>query len=176
MIVLMAATIAASLQAAPAPARVAPPAAADVACITAGISQDERAALLREITGEGQGGGAERAFDAATQECAQKGGWSGERVDRTAAFAVTSVFQEEGTARLVAAGIDPERVTRWFRAQGDELRLDLAMSEAAGERLAEALIKEGVSPQVLEANGAAIGLLYSSLVLRERLDRGLSLD
>ncbi|HZG45797.1 MAG TPA: hypothetical protein VEZ41_05960 [Allosphingosinicella sp.] len=149
---------------------------AGVACIVPRISSERRADIVREVGAGGEGGAGESAVEQAALACASERGWSDADSGRFGSAAVASIIEADATARLAAGGLDAKLIRSWYFAQPKDTRVDISQSDTTGEQLAEALMTQGVSPEVVEANAEGIGLLISALAVTERLERQLPLE
>lgn len=87
--------------------------------------------------------------------------------------AITIIAHEVLGRNLAAGGLDPELIGRWFERQGDALKTNLQVTQEQGEALGRDLIAAGATEASVSANSGQIGGYLGTLIMIERLRRGL---
>jgi hypothetical protein len=113
---------------------------------------------------------------AAANACREQRGWDPEETGRVGVLAFASIMGEQSRARLGRAGIDPRLVVAWFDARSPEARVDPQITDAVSDELIAHLVAAGTSRNLIDAQADNIGALAASLMMIERVGRGLPLD
>ncbi len=87
--------------------------------------------------------------------------------------AATYISRDEMARQLSRAGVDPKLVDRWFARQSEAVKTGLELTEEQGEAWGRALIAEGAPETAVHANPQPLGSYIASLIVLERLGRGL---
>ncbi len=87
--------------------------------------------------------------------------------------AMARVAQIEMGAELGRLGIDTRLVDRWFQRQGNARRTSLRITAQDGEAMGQELIAGGVPAGPLNAHPAKVGNYVGTLIIIERVRRGL---
>jgi hypothetical protein len=159
---------------------LAAPAAAspqqDSACLIGRLSAADASAITADLL-EGRSEPVIDRLAAGMEACSGEQNWAPSRRGDAAAYALGRVTRDTLHPRLVAQGIDPSALDRWFARQSLEFRTTAfaTMAQADLEAGLATLIGNEVSIDQMERGGTAIGGYLSALMIIERVERGLGM-
>lgn len=87
--------------------------------------------------------------------------------------AVSYIGRDEIGRDLSSSGVDPQIIDRWFERQSDAIKINWKVTEAQGDEFGRQWIAAGAPAAAVEANAEKIGGYFATLVILERLRRGL---
>lgn len=149
------------------------PASADAGleCARAAIGPAEREAMADALSSGGAAPFPEEV-GLRLRACGEGAGHdeSTGRAFMTVAF--TTLAGEALRGRLAAREIDPAIVDAWYAGQDETTRIEYP-DQAAGERMVIELAAAGVPLAALEAHGTLLGNYLATLIIPERIGRGL---
>lgn len=163
-------TFAAALLAAQSP----PQSLAIGSCVAERTSAADRQSAIATIQ---QGQETEPALAARLKEHVTRCTSAGEAEfgEAAASAAVGYMLRAESGGELSRNGIDLQLVDRWFARQSETIKINPALPREQLRALVEELIEAGVPVAALEAHRHELGVYIGSLIVLERLRRGLSL-
>jgi hypothetical protein len=149
----------------------------DAACIVARFSAADATAIVEESIAGGSSEALAR-LRSPLDACSEGRNWTPARRANAAAYAIGLVDRTAFGRRLVAKGIDPAVLDRWFARQSDAFRTTafMGMSEADMTATFETLAGREVPAETLEREGRLIGGYLAALVIIERIERGLGME
>lgn len=172
------AAIAMPVPASPAAATVQTPAISDDGvCITASATpaDDERIFDLATTGAPDNEAMANIVLESAMR-CLEQRGWSREQLGRAVVEAMSTMVGRHAAVALARNGIRVETLERWFRSLDPNMRATMELSTIADLALGQALLADGVTDAIREANSAAIGGYLAYLMLTDRIAQGLPLS
>jgi hypothetical protein len=154
------------------------PTGADVQCVINGMSADAAAALVAEVNqGNSQlSEAASNPIKEAADACRVRGKWSKDHAANAGALAMASLMGAAAKEQLEQAGISVNAINSWLEARPESVQASLNLAEADVMDLGKALEAAGVSEEKLSANGQAIGTYLASMLISQRIGRGLAID
>lgn len=148
---------------------------ADLDCILNRLPVAARTRIATE-TEQRDGNLSEEALSplvGAVQACSAQLGWEQALAEGLTQLSVAVVLGEAAETRLGQAGISTQRIDQWFEAQNETVRTNPEMAASDTGRLVRTLMESGVPLEKVEAHGVQIGLYLGSLIMIERVERGL---
>lgn len=144
------------------------PSAADLACITAQVPENERKAAFEEAL-SGKGGAVRQKVAGLATACGKARGWSADQVKEREQMALLDLVFEPAFDRLERGRVPEAAVRKWFAAQKPEVRADPASHAEALGTLFDALVAAGAKKADIEASAEPIGIILGLLSLAEQL-------
>ncbi len=141
-------------------------------CARQEVSQAEREAMADALSSGGDASPFTDEVGARLRTCAEGAGHDGDTGRAFMALAFTTLAGEALRERLAARDIDPAIVDGWYAGQDETARIEYP-DAAASERMVLDLAAAGVSMEALEAHGAILGNYLATLIIPERIARGL---
>ncbi len=104
--------------------------------------------------------------------CAERAGHNAETGRAFMTVTFVTFAGEALRGRLAARSIDPDIVDTWYAGQNGATRIEYP-DQAAGERMVLDLAAAGVPMAALEEHGTMLGNYLATLIIPERIARGL---
>lgn len=140
-------------------------------CARAAVSPAEREAMADVLTA-GSGEPFPEAVGLRLRQCGESAGHDAGTGRAFMTVAFVTLAGEALRGRLAARGIDPAIVDAWHTGRDGAARIEYP-DEAGGERMVLDLAAAGVPMAALEQHATMLGNYLATLIIPERIGRGL---
>ena len=135
---------------------------ADIACVSARITPDQREAMSAEVDGTGRRPIRE-AFRAAAARCASERTWATSYAASVERLSAAQMLAASTGARLARAGIDVTVVDSWWAAQPPNFDAASPDARASLSMLEERLVASGAERSTLDRHATTFGHYIAAL-------------
>lgn len=135
---------------------------ADIDCVSARITPDQREAMSDEVEGTG-GRPIREAFRVAAARCASERTWATSYAASVERLSAARLLAASTGARLTRAGIDLAVVDSWWAAQPPDFDAANPNARASLSVLEERLVASGVARRTLDRQVTTLGYYIAAL-------------